>query len=128
MVTSDGHSIPYTRNTTCAFTIVDVEADRGQFTSDSCGISVVLFRYNSVYLHTVKYICAFHSSRLHLQVDVCDKVEVSSRDPSLDASYYSTFSYTLLSGSGEVVSFDSTPAKDPTGEVQVRVNNGRVRV
>lgn len=67
----------------------------------------------------------FVSSTYHdctWQVDVCDKVEVSSSDPSLDASYYSTFSYTLLDGSGEIVSFDSTPAKDPTGEVQVRLN------
>lgn len=55
----------------------------------------------------------------NLQVDVCDKVEVSSSAPSLDVSYYSTFSYTLLDGSSEVVNFDSTPAKDPTGEVQV---------
>lgn len=54
------------------------------------------------------------------QVDVCDKVEVSSRDPSLDSSYYSSFVYTLMDGSGEEIAFDSTPAKDPTGEVQVR--------
>lgn len=54
------------------------------------------------------------------QVDVCDKVEVSVRDSTLDASYYSSFTYTLLDGSGEEISFDSTPAKDPTGEVQVR--------
>lgn len=53
------------------------------------------------------------------QVDVCDKVEVSSSDPSLDSSYYSSFTYTLLDGSGEEISFDSTPAKNPTGEVQV---------
>lgn len=54
-----------------------------------------------------------------LQVDVCDKVDVNTRDPSLDSSYYSRFVYTLLDGSGEEVTFDSTPAKDPTGEVQV---------
>lgn len=53
-------------------------------------------------------------------MDVCDKVEVSSRDPSLDSSYYSSFVYTLMDGSGEERAFDSTPAKDPTGEVQVR--------
>lgn len=61
-----------------------------------------------------------------LQVDVCDKVDVSSSDPSLDASYYSTFQYTLLDGSGEIVSFDSIPAKDPTGEVQVRQNGNSI--
>lgn len=55
-----------------------------------------------------------------LQVDVCDKVEVSASDPTLDASYYSSFTYTLLDGSGGEITFDSTPAKDPTGEVQVR--------
>lgn len=50
---------------------------------------------------------------------MCDKVEASSRDPSLDSSYYSSFVYTLLDGSEEAISFDSTPAKDPTGEIQV---------
>ncbi|CAM9097538.1 unnamed protein product, partial [Hapterophycus canaliculatus] len=52
-------------------------------------------------------------------VDVCDKVDVNFRDPFLDSSYYSRFVYTLLDGSGEEITFDSTPAKDPTGEVQV---------
>ena len=51
---------------------------------------------------------------------MCDKVEVSVSDPTLDASYYGSFTYTLLDGSGEEITFDSTPAKDPTGEVQVR--------
>lgn len=50
---------------------------------------------------------------------MCDKVDVNSRDPFLDSSYYSSFVYTLLDGSGEEITFDSTPAKDPTGEVQV---------
>lgn len=54
---------------------------------------------------------------------MCDKVDVNSRDPFLDSSYYSSFVYTLLDGSGEQISFDSTPAKDPTGEVQVCQNN-----
>lgn len=53
------------------------------------------------------------------QVDVCDKVDVSPSDPSLDASYYSSFDYTLLDGSGVQMIFDSTPTKDPSGEVQV---------
>lgn len=65
-------------------------------------------------LHTL-----WHACRLS-KVDVCDKLDVSSSDPSLDASYYSSFAYTLLDGSGEEIVFDSTPAKDPTGEVQVR--------
>lgn len=52
-------------------------------------------------------------------MDVCDKNDVSRRDPSLDTSYYSTFAYTLLDGSGQVASFDSTQAKNPTGEVEV---------
>lgn len=56
-------------------------------------------------------------------MDVCDKVDVNSRDPFLDSSYYSSFVYTLLDGSGEEISFDSTPAKDPTGEVQVHVKD-----
>lgn len=50
---------------------------------------------------------------------MCDKVDVNSRDPFLDSSYYSSFVYTLLDGSEEEITFDSTPAKDPTGEVQV---------
>ncbi|CAM9243358.1 unnamed protein product, partial [Choristocarpus tenellus] len=53
------------------------------------------------------------------QVDVCDKVDTQEDNPFIDVSYYSTFSYTLLDGSGETVTFDSTPAKDPTGEIQV---------
>lgn len=60
-----------------------------------------------------------HFGAVPSQVDVCDKVDVTSRDPFLDSSYYSSFVYTLLDGSGEEITFDSTPAKDPTGEVQV---------
>jgi len=55
----------------------------------------------------------------YFKVDVCDKVDVSSRDPFKDTSYYSSFSYHLLDGSSKEVAFDSTPSKDPTGEVQV---------
>lgn len=64
-------------------------------------------------------ICGDHVGAVPSQVDVCDKVDVNSRDPFLDSSYYSSFVYTLLDGSGEEITFDSTPAKDPTGEVQV---------
>lgn len=64
--------------------------------------------------------CGDHIARVPWQVDVCDKVDVNSRDPFLDSSYDSSFVYTLLDGSGEEITFDSTPTKDPTGEVQVR--------
>ncbi|CAM9091873.1 unnamed protein product, partial [Phaeothamnion confervicola] len=52
-------------------------------------------------------------------ISVCDKEDVDSNDPYVDASYYPQFSYTLLDGSGTVTAFDSTTTKNPTGEVQV---------
>ena len=54
-----------------------------------------------------------------LQVDVCDKLLASADDPQEDVSYYPQFQYTLLDGTGTVDKFDSTPAKDATGEVEV---------
>jgi hypothetical protein len=55
---------------------------------------------------------------LLLQVDVCDKLQASADDPQEDVSYYPKFEYTLLDGTG-IAKFDSTPAKSPTGEVEV---------
>jgi hypothetical protein len=52
------------------------------------------------------------------QVDVCDKLQASADDPQEDVSYYPKFEYTLLDGTG-TAKFDSTPAKSPTGEVEV---------
>lgn len=85
-----------------------------------CKISTLYNAYEFVPFTSSDVAFAPSFRTVRLQVDVCDKVEVSVSDPTLDASYYSSFTYKLLDGSGEEITFDSTPAKDPTGEVQVR--------
>jgi hypothetical protein len=53
-------------------------------------------------------------------VDVCDKLDYDIRYPMQDLTYYPTFSYSLLDGSGEVVSYDSSvTAVSTTGEIEV---------
>lgn len=53
-------------------------------------------------------------------VNVCDKNLVDSTDPTDDVTYYDTFSYTLLDGSGTTLSFDSSlSVTSPTGEIRV---------
>eukprot|EP00953_Heterococcus_sp_UTEX-ZZ885_P040668 20778-Heterococcus_DN1.PRE.2 len=73
-------------------------------------------------LFAAKYCTTLHHTPHHtaLTVDVCDKLQASADDPQEDVSYYPKFEYTLLDGTG-TAKFDSTPAKSPTGEVEVLV-------
>ncbi len=52
-------------------------------------------------------------------MNICDKRDITLQDPYEDESYYPTFKYELLDGSGKTLHFDSTPVRDSTGSISI---------